>query len=803
MKSSEPSSLRNRQLRHALGVMLAVLILVVYWPCFHYPFTDFDDQAYVTANPHVLEGLTADGVRYAFTTGDCGNWHPLTWLTLQLDRTLYGDNAGGFHATNVLLHLASTLVLFVVLCRMTEQVWRSASVAALFALHPLNVEPVAWVAERKGTLSTLFWMLSLAAYLGYVRRPSVGRYLLIVLALLLGLMAKPVLVTLPFALLLLDYWPLDRWRSGWPWRRLVLEKVPLFVLVLGWCGIAFWTQEQIGALPSLATYPLDVRILNALLSYVAYLGKLFGPIYLAAHYPHPGAAVSGGAALAAGLLLVLITLLMLGPGRRRPYLAVGWLWYLGTLVPMIGLVQIGDHGMADRYAYVPMIGLFLLLTWGLADLLASAQLPQLYRVTVAGVVLTFCAVLSWFQVGYWKDDQQLWEHALEVTTNNALAHNNLALHFIRRGRLLRAEKEVEAAVAIRPDSPLFQHNRAIVLRELGRREEALTACRQASALDPEDAQIHLTLANLLRDLGRGDEALPEFRAAVALAPDKAIMHGNLANQLLDFGQLPEAMSAYRRAIELDPAYASPHVGLGSALAELGKREEASAEFHQAIQLDPKNAVAHYNLALNEQAEGRLEEAMNEYRKALQLGYRQAEPQLQACEQLRQLRPRLPDLLAGRDKPADNAERLSFADLCAQPFEARYAKAAQLYREAFAADPALADDPRTSYRSLAALAAARAGCGQGRETPDLTEAVKTRLRRQALEWLQAELAYWQQGKDKTEGRILIVPTLRAWQKNDGLAGVREPAALAGLPQEERTAWQKFWHEVETLVGGHDR
>jgi tetratricopeptide (TPR) repeat protein len=793
----------------SIGLALAALTLTVYSPCFRHPFVNFDDEEYVTRNPHVQAGLTAGGVRWAFTTLDCGNWHPLTWLSLQLDATLYGGlRAGGFHLTNVLLHAASTLLLFLVLGRMTGAVWRSAVVAGLFALHPLNVEPVAWVAERKGVLSTLFWMLALAAYLAYVRRPGVRRYLLIVLALVLGLMAKPMLVTLPFVLLLLDYWPLRRLQiesksAICNLKSAILEKLPLFILVLAWCVLAFLGQRRIDALPSLEAYPLDVRVWNALLAYVAYLGKMFWPARLAVHYPHPGAAVSVVAALAAGLLLAVITVLVLGLGRRRPYLAVGWLWYLGTLLPVIGLVQIGGHGMADRYTYVPLIGLFLLVTWGAADLMAARKLPRFYPAAAATLVLAACAVLTWIQLGYWKSDRDLWEHALAVTENNALAHNNLGMVYFGQGRVGLAEKEFDRAVTLAPRVALFHHNRATLLRDRGRPDEALAECSQAVALSPRDALFHYTLGNLLRDLGREDEALAELQESVHLDPDSPQSHGNLANVLLDLGRREEAVAEYRRAIDLDPRYASPHVGLGNALAELGRREEALAEYHRAIDLGPKSPVAHLNLGMALQEEGRLEAAAVEYRKAVELGYGQALPRLQQCEKLRALRPRLPELLAGRDQPADNAERLAFADLCGQPFEGRYALAARLYADAFHTDPTLTGDLRTAYGSDAATVAARAGCGQGQDAAGLDEAEKARLRLQALGWLRAELALWTeqiQGDSPPPARVAARQALRAWQRSTGLAGVRDPEALALLPEAERAAWQKLWQEVEAVLSG---
>jgi Flp pilus assembly protein TadD len=690
-------------------VVLALVTLVVYSPCFGHPFVFWGDADYVVNARHVHAGLTAENVRWAFTSLEAGNWHPLTWLSLQLDTTLYGGlKPGGFHLTNVLLHTANTLLLFAVLRRMTGLVWHSAVVAALFALHPLQVESVAWVQERKGVLSTLFWMLTLAAYLAYVRRPGIGRYLLVMVALGLGLMAKPMLMTLPFVLLLLDYWPLQRWHwaaetakspvAPFPSRpvfrrTLLLEKVPLFVLVLAWCVLTFISEHHIDKLPSLQGYPLNVRVWNALLAYVSYLGKMLWPAYLAAFYPHPRAAVSVLHALGAGLLLVVLTGLVLGAGRRWPYLPVGWLWYLGTLVPVIGLVQIGNHGMADRYAYVPLIGLFLLLTWGAADLATALRLPRPVLLAITAAVLSTCVSRTWVQVGYWKSDRDLWEHALAVTTKNGMAHTFLGCYYHQLGRIQRARQEFEKAVSFDPEFPMFRHNLAISLRDLGREEEGVVECRKALAVEPANWEYLLTLASLLRNLGREEAALAELHNAARLNPGNPVPHNSLANLLVDLDRHDEALREYHKALALDPRYPSPHVGLGNLLASLGRRDEARTEYRLALALYPQAPIPHYNLAKAYQEEGRLEEALAEYHHALDLGYLPAGPRLQACERHQALRPQLPGLLGRRDRPVTNAERLAIADLCRQPFEGRYALAAGLYAEAFKTDPALADDFR--------------------------------------------------------------------------------------------------------------
>jgi tetratricopeptide (TPR) repeat protein len=782
----------------AISVALAALTLLVYGRTGTFPFVAYDDGAYVFENQQVQGGLSAAGVRWAFTTFACANWHPLTWLSLQLDWQLFGGQPAGFHLTNVVLHTANTLLLFGVLTRLTGAVWRSAVVAALFALHPLHVESVAWVSERKDVLSTLFWMLTLAAYVSYVRRPGVCRYLLVLLALGLGLLAKPMLVTLPFVLLLLDYWPLRRWPDC-SLRHLLLEKAPLFVLVLASCVVTYLAQLRGQAVAPLEAFPLAARLENALLAYTGYLGKMLWPTHLAVYYPHPRQDVSGARALGAGLFLVVITVLVLGPGRRRPYLAVGWLWYLGTLVPVIGLVQVGGQAMADRYTYVPLIGLFLLLVWGVADLAEAYRVPHRSLAGAAALVLSACVVLTWVQVGHWKSTLRLWEHTVAVTENNFMAHVTLGTHYYQQGMLSDARREFKKALALDPGVAEPHANLAKVYGDLGLGQQAVAEYRQAVALDPQNPVFHNNLGSLLRDLGRPEEALAESRRAIALDPTYVAPHNNLGIVFAELGRHEEALAEFRRAIVLDPTYAQLHNNLGIVLADLGRLEEAQASLRRAIALDQAYAAPHTNLGRVLQEEGRLEEALAEYQRALELGDKQAGPRLQACERLRALLPRLPALLAGRDQPADNAERLAFAELCRQRWQRRYALAARLYRDAFAADARLAE-LRTANRFHAAAAAAAAGCGQGRGGARLGEGERAELRRQALSWLQADLALWaeQAGKDVPQARAAAGHALRTWQRHPNLAGVRDRPAIARLPQAEREGWQKLWQDVRAVL-----
>jgi tetratricopeptide (TPR) repeat protein len=486
-------------------------------------FVNYDDPEYVTSNPGVKGGLSAAGLRWAFTASDVLNWHPLTWISLQLDYQLYRLRPWGYHLTSVLLHAGSSVLLFLALRRMTGAVWRSAAVAALFALHPLHVESVAWVAERKDVLSTFFGMLALWAYADYARRPGVGRYLLVFAALALGLLAKPMLVTWPCLLLLLDYWPLGRLRRGGPvpLRLVLAEKLPLFALAAVSCAVALFAQGRGGAIESLQEVPLGVRCANALVSYVAYLGMALWPAHLAPFYPHPGGALPWWQPAAAAVLLAGITALAAATAWRRPYLLVGWLWYVGTLVPVIGLVQVGDQTRADRYTYVPLVGLFLAAAWGLADL--AAHRPALRWPVIAAAVLGLaaCFVCTVRQVGYWHDSQALWAHALRVTADNYVAENNLGLALLQDGRPEEAEGHFRAAVRFKATYARGYANLGLALDEQGKLAEAAACYSRALEIRPDLAATHNNLGIVLGKLGRGDEAIAQLTEAVRLDPESA------------------------------------------------------------------------------------------------------------------------------------------------------------------------------------------------------------------------------------------------------------------------------------------
>jgi hypothetical protein len=505
-------------LRLLICLLLAGATLLPYVQVRHYSFITFDDDLYVTKNPMVLDGLTWPGITQAFTTFRASNWHPLTWLSLMLDSQLYGVNPGAMHLTNVGFHIANTILLFLFLAGVTGALWRSALVAALFALHPLHVESVAWVAERKDVLSTFFWLAIMGAYAWYVYAPSVRRYLPVLLLFALGLMAKPMLITLPLVLLLLDYWPFGRiaglapqpeGSDGSPpmpgpdkrgYWQLIEEKIPLFVLAAASCLITVLAQEGSGSLMPLAIRPLDVRIANTLVAYVKYLVKMFWPYPMIFFYPL--APVPWWEAVWAGLALIALTVFVLYGARRHPYLAVGWLWFLGTLVPVIGLIQVGGQAMADRYTYVPLIGLFIVVAWGAYEITTNWRHKKILRSTGAAAMILACLLASWGQAGYWRNSEMLFTHAININPNNYMAYHHLGMDLANKGRLNLAIAMFKKTLAIAPAYPPAYNNLAIVYAREGKFAEAVPLFKKAIQLNPYDASFYRNLALAYRQEGK-------------------------------------------------------------------------------------------------------------------------------------------------------------------------------------------------------------------------------------------------------------------------------------------------------------
>jgi len=600
--------------------LLVAATLSVYGQVARHDFVNFDDDMYVYENPRVRAGLTWDGVAWAFTTMGESNWHPLTWLSHMLDCQLFGLKAGSHHLVNVFLHILNSVLLYLILGRMTGAPWRSAMVTALFALHPLHVESVAWVSERKDVLSTLFFLLTLWAYAQYAGRPSLPRYGLVLGCLALGLTAKPMLVTVPFVLLLLDYWPLERsgeGNRGPSASRLIVEKVPLFVLVAASSLATFVAQQRGGAVSSIHAIPLGSRIENALASYVAYIGKMLWPARLAVFYPYRDT-VPAIQWVAAAVTLAGITVFVIWVGRRWRYLAVGWLWYMGTLVPVIGLVQVGEQSMADRYTYVPLIGLFLMGVWGMADLVERGQRGRTALAATAGGVLLACMVGAWVRVGHWRDEVNLFEQALKVTEGNALAHNNLGLALQKRGRTEEAIRHYREALRIDPALFNAHGNLGNALREQGKGEEGMRHYEEALRINPASAKAHNNLGIYYYLSGDYEKAIQHYEEALRIDPEIAEIHNNLGIPYYLSGDYEKAIQHYEEALRIDPGYADAHYNLGLVQAVQGRLKDAVQHYRQAVKIDPKHTKAHYELGVMSLKQGRKDEAIAHFRRVLAL-----------------------------------------------------------------------------------------------------------------------------------------------------------------------------------------
>ncbi len=626
LRAAAPSGKENRlkeMARPALVVVvLALLTLAVFGPLTRHGFSELDDRAYVVDNPRVTGGLTAGGAAWAFISFANANWHPLTWLSHMADVSLFGLEPAGHHAVSLLLHLANAILLFLALRGISGALWRSALVAALFAWHPLHVESVAWIAERKDVLAGLFFMLTLTVYLRYLRRPGAGRYGAVVLIYALGLAAKPMLVTLPALLLLLDWWPLGRWgpapRAAMPagprmssrqkemaapgLLRLVVEKVPLLVLAAASAVVTWIAQRAGGGVRSLETYPWGVRAANALISYLSYLGKTVWPAGLAFFYPHPQRLPP--AWLTAGALLALagLTVAALASARRIPALAVGWLWYIGTLVPVIGLIQVGAQAMADRYTYLPLIGLFVAVAWGLAEMAGKGRARRLAAVLAAGSALAVLAAASSVQIGYWRDDTTLLRRTLKVTRDNWVADYILGAVLVRQGRLDEGIAAYREAVRIKPGYADARNSLGTALLRQGDPAAALLQIEEARRLNPGEPLLSYNLGVAADAAGDPTMAEAAYRDALALRPDYPEARNNLGAVLVARGRYEEALGQFSEVLRIRPDFEKAHVNAAGVLQRLGRTGEAIAHYREALRLKPDYAAARRGLesALGEQ-----------------------------------------------------------------------------------------------------------------------------------------------------------------------------------------------------------
>jgi len=620
-----------KQERFVLGLLLAFATVAVYFPVGHHPFVNFDDMVYVVNNPHIQSGLDWDTISWAFTTFYQFNWHPLTWLSHAIDVQMFQLEPGGHHVINLLLQVLNVLLLFWVLVRATGYIGRSAVVAGLFALHPVNVESVAWISERKNLLSMLFFLLGLGAYRWYAsaqpggksarlpgapakaptagRSPQdsrIGRYLIVALLFAMGLMSKPQIITFPFVLLLWDYWPLQRMaaetdgrasgtligpilppRSFW-W--LVKEKIPFFAMCAASAVVTVIAQKVVGAVVSLDVYPLSVRLTNAIVAYMRYFGKALWPTHLVPIYPHPWHALPLSQVIPALALLLMITVLAV-VGRSHRYLLVGWLWFLGTMVPMIGLVQVGNQAMADRYAYLPFIGLFIMVCWGVSDLAEQQHVPVILLRCASVIVMLALAVVTHHQLAYWNDNVTLWTHSIEASTDNYVAHDNLALLLIDRGQTDEAMKHFHAALAIYPSDPTSNLRIAVYDHQQGRLQEAIARYDQMISTTPDGpgrAELFSNKGLVYLDLRDNAHARENFDKAVAMDPHNYRGWLGLGVLAVRSGDLNQAIDDLKRSTAAKPTEVAYGL-LAQALDQSGRPEEARAAREQAHLLAKSSA----------------------------------------------------------------------------------------------------------------------------------------------------------------------------------------------------------------------
>lgn len=576
-ESSRPRPARGARWQAVLVCGLLVLVTIVaYEGVRHNDFVSIDDPLYITHNRRVLDGLSVAGLVWAFTTDEASNYHPLTWLSHMLDVELFGTRAAGHHLSSLLLHSAASLILFAVLRRMTQAFWCSALVAAIFALHPLHVESVAWAAERKDVLAAFFWMVTLYAYAAYADRPGWVRYACVLLSLLLGLLAKPMLVTLPFVLILLDHWPLGRrsrtndephplGRPRFATGRLIAEKVPLMILAAASALATYQIQHDTGAMDTTA---LGLRLANAITSYTGYLAKWLWPVDLAVLYPFPMHGIPAWKTARSALLIGGITAAAVVFGRRRPYLAVGWLWYLGTLVPVIGLVKVGYQAAADRYMYIPSMGLSIMVAWSAAEL-ASLPIVRAGIVAVACLALAAMTATTHAQVQHWRDSLALYEQAVRATENNWVAYANLGVVYARRGDHARAIEALEQSIRANPDFDHSQYNLGVQMEKVGRVDRAMDAYRRTLELSPHNVRAHKSLGRLLEARGMLGEAMEHFRAALQMEPDDVNLLLHLGVMSHRQGDLTTAIRQYREVLRIDPQNRAAQDNLAVALAAQG------------------------------------------------------------------------------------------------------------------------------------------------------------------------------------------------------------------------------------------
>ena len=588
-----------------VSLFLILSILAVYGQLHDYQFITLDDPTYVKDNPHIRDGLTLNGIYWSLKSVYASNWHPLTWISHMMDVELYGMDAGRHHMTNTIFHILNSLLLLFTLIRFTGRLWPSSVVTALFALHPINVEVVAWVAQRKTLLCFFFWLLALWFYHGYVQRPGKGRYVLVLLFFILGMMSKPAIVVLPFILMLLDYWPLARYQSDKPGMAMGLigtisasikEKIPFFVITVAGSVLTYVAQKSGGAVTALDTLPLNVRIANALLSYATYLGKAFWPHKLVILYPYPDTIPVWHLAVSA-VLLGFISLWAIKTVREQPYVIVGWLWYLLILVPVIGIVQVGIQAMADRYAPIPLVGIFIILVWGVSDVSSDWDHRKAKLAVLAIMSLLILMATTWKQAQTWRNSVTVFKQALSVSADNYLALNNMGFALSSQNRIDDAVKYYSMALRINPNFEDARFNLGVALFLQGKYGAAIEQYTHALQLNPLNAKTYNNSGAAMAKMGNELGAIQHYNSALRLDSDYADAHRNLANLYFSKGNMPEAEEHYRSTLRINPQDKHARNNLGLVLVAQGKLDAAIHQFTEALRIDGNFTEAHHNMNL--------------------------------------------------------------------------------------------------------------------------------------------------------------------------------------------------------------
>ena len=630
--------LSQKQIILLISAALVVTTLVAYEPIRHNNFVHYDDNAYITENPNVIGGITRTSIVWAFTKPYAANWHPLTWLSHMLDCEIYGLNPQGHHITSVLIHIINCVLLFIVLYKTTRAMWPSAFVAAIFALHPLHVDSVAWAAERKDVLSGLFWMLTMLAYVYYTERPNFKRYAFVLAVFLMGLMSKPMLVTLPFALILLDWWPLNRiarhrndtlpvhtnrrtTRIDYPkvsLLHLVAEKIPLFVLSVISSVATVIAQKSGGTIATLEYFPMDSRVGNAFISYIGYILKTLWPNRLAVLYPQIRTSFSDATVVVCMLLFVLISIFMLYAGRRRKYIAVGWLWYVGTLVPVIGIVQVGIQAMANRYMYMPMLGLLIIIAWAVKELIDWRPHLRTVAAVSATIVLSLAVILTRMQVKHWQNDMTLCEYTLKVTKNNALIENNYGGAFIEAKRFDEAALHFKKSLLIIPVYADARNNLGKVYLKQEKFSEAVACFNEVLRQNGDSTQTHYCLAVALNAQGKYNDAVKHFAAVLSLDPKYPSARDKMGFALIAANRPNEAIACFNELLRQNRDSAEAHYNLAIALGMQKKYDEAIEHLAKVLQLNPAYPEAHNKMGLALMAVGKNDEAIKYLNEGLKI-----------------------------------------------------------------------------------------------------------------------------------------------------------------------------------------